>query len=134
MVVLCAKAKVEHADIDLWLERLMEVRGGDKESLDAYAGMMKGFLTNMDDRDLLSWAKHQVYIALGQLMSSAATLEIDACPLEGIIPAEYDKVLNLEGSGYVTTVGCALGYRSTDDKYAQLPKVRYEANQVLSRI
>ena len=134
MVVLCAKAKVNEADIDAWLERITKVRNVDKESLSGYAGMMNGFLSSKDDRGLLSWAQHQAYIALGQLMSTAAVLDIDACPLEGIIPAEYDKILNLEDSGYVTTVGCALGYRSNDDKYAELPKVRYDRDQVITNI
>lgn len=130
MVVLCAKADVGDADIDTWLERLVDVRNVERDSLDGYAGMMRGFIANMDQRDTLAWAKHQVYIALGQLMTSAAVLGIDACPMEGILPAEYDRVLDLEGSGYVTTVGCAMGYRSTNDKYADLPKVRYSQQQV----
>lgn len=131
MVVLCAKSPVVDSDIDVWLDRLTEVRNVEKDSLDGYAGMMRGFMANMDEAATLSWAKHQVYIALGQLMAAAAVLGIDACPMEGIIPAEYDKVLGLEGSGYVTTVGCAMGYRSADDKYAELPKVRYQADQVI---
>lgn len=134
MVVLCAKSPIGDTDIDTWLDRLTEVREVERDSLEGYAGMMRGFIANMDESALTSWAKHQVYIALGQLMAAAAVLDIDACPLEGIIPAEYDKVLNLEGSGYITTVGCAMGYRSADDKYAQVAKVRYQRDQVIENI
>jgi len=134
MLVLCAKADVGNTDIEAWLERLMEVRDVERGSLDVYAGMMHGFLEHMDEAALLAWAKHQVYIALGQLMAAAAVLEIDACPMEGIIPAEYDRILELEGSGYVTTVGCAMGYRAADDKYGELAKVRYPKDQVFTQV
>ena len=71
------------------------------------------------------WATSQAYIALGNFMTSAAVLGVDTCPLEGIEPAGYDKVLNLLGSGFATVVACAAGHRSAADKYAELAKVRY---------
>jgi len=131
MVVLCAKEKMESSDIETWLDRLVEVRDAPRESLDGYAGMMHGFFANMDEEATLSWAKNQVYIALGQLMTSAAVLGIDACPMEGIVPSEYNRILELENTGYSTAVACAMGYRSPDDKYASAPKVRYTVDQVL---
>jgi nitroreductase len=96
--------------------------------------MMSGFFGSMDQERTLAWAKNQVYIALGQLMTSAAVLSIDACPMEGIVPAEYDRILGLANSGFTTTVACAMGYRSSDDKYAELPKVRYSANEILKTV
>jgi hypothetical protein len=54
--------------------------------------------------------------------------------MEGLVPAEYDKVLKLNGSGYATVVACALGYRSAADKYASLAKVRYETKDLLQVI
>jgi hypothetical protein len=53
--------------------------------------------------------------------------------MEGLVPAEYDRILNLNGSGYATVVACALGYRAPGDKYAGLPKVRF-ATQDLVRV
>jgi hypothetical protein len=50
------------------------------------------------------------------------------------VPIEYDKVLNLNGSGYATVVACALGYRAAGDKYASLAKVRYEAKDLVQEI
>jgi nitroreductase len=80
------------------------------------------------------WAARQAYIALGNLMTCAAVLGVDACPMEGLDPAEYDRVLDLTGSGYATVVACALGYRATTDKYASLPKVRYEATELVQQV
>jgi nitroreductase len=77
------------------------------------------------------WAARQCYIALGNLMTSAAVLGVDACPMEGINPLEYDHVLGLNGSGFKTVVACALGYRAAGDKYASLPKVRFETKDLV---
>jgi hypothetical protein len=54
--------------------------------------------------------------------------------MEGIVPSEYDKILNLNGSGYATVVACALGYRAANDKYASLAKVRYETKDLVQMI
>ncbi len=134
LVVLAAKGPIGDGDLDAFIDATHSERGGEKESLQFYRDMMGGFIAKMSDDQLLNWAKNQVYIALGQLMASAAVLKIDACPMEGITPSEYDKILGLEGSGYFTTVACPMGYRSSDDKYASLAKVRYSKELVIQHI
>jgi len=59
---------------------------------------------------------------------------VDACPMEGLVPAEYDRILNLAGTGYATVVACALGYRAAADRYASLAKVRYDATELVRTI
>ena len=76
----------------------------------------------------------QAYIALGNFMTSAAMLGIDTCPMEGIVPAKYDELLGLPAEGYGTVVVCVAGYRAADDKYAMLPKVRFETDDVVKHI
>jgi nitroreductase len=71
------------------------------------------------------WAKKQAYIALGQFMTACALLQIDTCPMEGFVGAKFDEILGLEAQGLTAAVLCPSGYRSTDDRYASLPKVRY---------
>jgi len=134
LVVLCAKTKVCDDDIDIWLDHLAEARNVSRESLDGYAGMMREYLGQMDTTSSLSWAQNQVYIALGQLMTSAAILGIDACPMEGIIPTEYNRILGLENGPYQTTVACAMGFRSPDDKYATTPKVRFSRDEIVNPV
>ncbi len=97
-----------------------------------YRGMMVGDVVNGPRGKIAhEWATRQAYIALGNLMTCAAVLGVDACPMEGLVPAEYDKVLHLNGSGYATVVACALGYRAAGDKYANLAKVRYETKELV---
>ena len=81
-----------------------------------------------------AWNTRQVYIALGQLMTAAAVLGIDTCPLEGISPSDYDEILGLNGSGYATAVACALGHRAADDKYGAMPKARFPEEAVIAHM
>jgi nitroreductase len=80
------------------------------------------------------WAALQAYIALGNLMTSAALLGVDTCAIEGFVPAEYDAILGLKEQGYTPVVCCALGYRSTEDKYADLAKVRFPSADLIKTI
>jgi nitroreductase len=133
MVVLAIKADLNEADIDRYLARVCEVRGQTVESLGGYKRMMMGSLTE-PPFDVNEWAARQVYIALGQFMACAAVLAVDTCPMEGIDPAKYDEVLGIGAQGYRTVVACAAGYRSADDRYAQVPKVRFKTEDVVQVI
>jgi nitroreductase len=134
-VVLTARTKLTDADVDNWIQRLAEVRKTPVEMLGSYRGMMIGDVVH-GSRGKASheWAVRQVYIALGNLMTCAAVLGVDACPMEGIVPPEYDRILGLLDSGYATAVACALGYRSENDKYAALPKARLDAAELVRKI
>jgi nitroreductase len=133
-VVLTARTDLAAADIDAWLARMAEVQGTGPEAVAMLKGMIEGFAQAMSHEARHAWNIRQAYIALGQLMASAAVIGIDACPMEGISPAGYDHLLGLEGSGYATVVACALGYRAADDKYAVLPKARFERSKLISHI
>jgi nitroreductase len=80
------------------------------------------------------WTARQAYIALGNLLTCAAMLGVDACPMERFVPAEFVKVLGLTAQGYAAAVCCALGYRSTDDKYATTPKVRFPVDELVRTV
>jgi nitroreductase len=133
-VVFTARTEMNEADVTRWITRISSVRGVPAESLNFYRDMMLGNLVNgARGKAAHEWAARQTYIALGNLMTAAALLGVDACPMEGLAPAEYDKILQLNGSGYATVMACALGYRAAGDKNAALPKVRY-ATQDLVRV
>ena len=134
LVVLTARTDLTQADIDSWIARLSEIQGTPIEALAGLSGMISSFSSAMNPAEKQAWNTRQVYIALGQLMTSAAVLGIDSCPLEGISPADYDTILGLPGTGYATAVACALGYRSPEDKYAVAPKARFPDEQVIEHV
>ena len=132
LVAITAQQDITEADLDRFIARTAEVRGVAIDSLAGYKGYMMGDLVNGPRHAMIKeWAARQTFIALGNLLTSAAVLGIDACPLEGIEPAKYDEILGLGESGYATISTCPLGYRSDNDKYASAPKVRYEARDVI---
>jgi nitroreductase len=134
-VVFTARTEMKKADVDKLIARISSVRGVPAESMTPYWNMMVGDVVNGPrGQKAHEWAARQSYIALGNLMTCAAVLGVDACPMEGLNPVEYDKILNLAGSGYATVVACALGYRAASDKYAGLAKVRYETKDVVQYI
>jgi nitroreductase len=81
-----------------------------------------------------TWQTHQIYIALGNFMTAAALLGVDTCPMEGFEPGKFDEILDLTSTPYISVVCCAAGYRSADDKYAAMPKVRFSKEQLFTHI
>ena len=134
-VVFAARTSVTEAEIDTFIARIARTRGVTPESLASYRGMMTGMLLSDGFKPLVPhWTARQAYIALGNLLTSAALLGIDACPMEGFVPAEFDKVLALPAQGLASVVCCALGYRHADDKYAVAPKVRFPKSELVKRL
>ena len=123
-IVFTARTDVSPEDISGWVSRLAAVQGSSQEALAPMQGMIEGFVSAMPMEARQVWNTRQVYIALGQFMTTAALLGIDTCPMEGLDAKAYDQILGLEGSGYVTAVACAVGYRSADDHTAARPKAR----------
>jgi nitroreductase len=132
-VVFAARVKNTEADVDHYMARIAEVRGS---SIEAQAGFKKMLMADVvhgpRGQRALEWATNQAYIALGNFMTAAALLGIDTCPMEGIEPDPYDAILGLPAQGFRTAVACAAGYRSAEDKYAALPKVRFPAGELIS--
>lgn len=130
LVVLAARRTLDEDYIDRYLESIVQHRSVPKESLGGYRRMLMASVTESEGKHL-DWNSRQVYIVLGQLMTAAAMLGVDSCPMEGIDVAAYDRLLGLSDSDYSTVVACALGYRHEDDKYAAAPKVRFAANEMV---
>ena len=132
-IVFAARTTLGAEHINAFINRIAEVRGITTESLDSYRAMMNSSLINGGtlSKMIPEWAARQAYIALGNLMTSAAVLGVDACPIEGFEPDKYDEILQLKGSDFASVVCCALGYRAATDKYAALPKVRQPESQLV---
>jgi len=134
-VVFAARQKVDIAYLDFFFEEMCRIRGAEKESMSGYRKMIESDLQKGARSQMIpEWATRQVYIALGNLMTCAALLRIDTCPMEGIVPARYDEILKLQSTDYRTVVACAVGYRSSEDKYALAKKVRFSKEKLIEII
>ena len=74
----------------------------------------------MDDRAMFDWACKQCYIALGNMMSAAAMIGIDSCPVEGFIRKDVEAILAEDGlldtEKYGIACMAAFGYRIRQQK------------------
>lgn len=135
LVVFSAKKNFNEADVDAFINRTAAMRGVSVESLVPFRGMLVGgIVQSMDEKSRDAWARNQAYIALGNLLTSAALLGIDACPMEGFDRAQYDEILGLNAQGYASAVIATVGYRTGTDKNANAPKVRFPKEQVFAHI
>lgn len=125
-VVISYLEKLDLNYIEKYISRISEVRAQTLQSLEEYKNrMIESLIKGPRAQKIDSWSQRQCFIALGFALQTAALLKIDACPMEGIIPDEYDKILKLSGTGYKTLATIAFGYRHPEDKYQFQKKVRW---------
>lgn len=134
-VVLAARKELDDAYLNFFFDEMARIRGVSRESFSGYQKMIESDLKQGPRSKMIQeWATRQVYIALGNLMTCAAMLKIDTCPMEGINPPKYDEILKLNSTPYRTAVACAVGYRSKEDKYAEAKKVRFNREKLVQTI
>jgi nitroreductase len=124
LLVFAVNTNTNSDSVDEFIDLISETRNFPKENLAGYADMMKGSLQSQSPEQVEAWSTKQAYIALGFALVTAATLDIDACPMEGFSPDDFDRILNLNQLGLKSKVVMTVGYRSKDDGYQQLAKVR----------
>lgn len=84
-----------------------------KETLEFYLNLYNSHLENTlsSDENIYSWTARQTYIASANMMTAAATLGIDSCPIEGFDKVAVEEILELDISKYQLSLVLPLGYR-----------------------
>jgi len=132
LVVFTIKKNLSEKDVDAYLDRIAEIREVPRDSLHALRQTLIGsVIRGWDDARRREWSSRQAYIALGNFLTSAALLGIDACPMEGVDRLKYNELLGLDELGLQTVVVAAAGYRSNMDQYATAKKVRFARDEVI---
>lgn len=135
LVVFAAKKNFNEADVDAFIKHTAATRGVPVESLNPFRDMLVGGIVRaLDEPGRDTWARNKAYIALGNFLTSAALLGIDACPMEGFDRAQYDQILGFHEQGFANAVIATLGYRATSDPYAAAPKVRFLKEQIFAHV
>lgn len=119
VVIILAKKNARY-DSEFMLKAL-ERRNLPEDQMQMARDMYKKFQTHDlkiadDERALFDWTRKNTYIALANMLTGAAMLGIDSCPIEGM---DYDAVTQLlteEGlldpEDYGVSVAATFGYRS----------------------
>ncbi len=135
VVVFAIRKDLDAAYVERYVERIAEVRSLPVESLRRMRDTMIGDLVTGPRHAWIDhWAARQTYLALGNFLTCAAVLGVDATPMEGFEPPKVDEILGLPAKGYAAVVCAAAGYRNPDDAYAKQPKVRFPADALIHRI
>lgn len=70
------------------------------------------------DRTIFDWASKQTYIALANMLTVAAFLQIDSCPIEGFNIEKVEEILKNEGildtEHFGVSVMASFGYRAKE--------------------
>ena len=111
VIILAAidSVKVESGEVKKRFTR----RDMSQESLDFYMDIYAKHLekTLSTDENIYHWTSKQSYIALGNMMTAAAYLGIDSCPIEGFEKENVEEILGLDTSKYQLSVVVPFGYR-----------------------
>jgi len=107
-------AGIENAKVESGMpKKRFTRRDMPQETLDFYMDIYAKHLekTLSTDENIYAWTAKQSYIALGNMMTAAAFVGIDSCPIEGFEKENVEEVLGLDTSKYQLAVVVPFGYR-----------------------
>ena len=133
VIVIASRTDIDAAYISDYVDLVEAQRELGGDVLDDYKVVMTGAITRMSDDELRNWAAKQAYLTLGTLLAACAALGIDACPMEGFVPTEYNEILGLNELNLDATVVIPVGYRADDDTTQQQKKVRRPLSDMVIR-
>ena len=90
-----------------------ERRDMPKEQLDFYLDLYTNHLSHTlsSDENIYSWTARQTFIAAGNMMTAAAFIGIDSCPIEGFEKEKVEEILHVNTSKYQLSLVLSFGYR-----------------------
>ena len=111
VVVLCAIENVKPSSGEP-LKRFARRPLSDEQKagyLELYAKHLAQTLSS--NENIYQWTSRQTYIALANMMTAAAFIGIDSCPIEGFEKEKVEEILALDTSKWQVSVLLPLGYR-----------------------
>lgn len=134
ILIFANYTSIDENYINAYIENIAETRNTTSDNLKGFKNMLTGSILNLKSEDQNQWAAKQTYIALGNLLTAAAALKIDACPMEGFDTQKFDSLLGLKEKGLTTAAIATIGYRSEADKSQYSPKVRKNKEELFNRL
>lgn len=134
LLVLCIQDNIDEKDVLVHFDNIKRTRNTPDEVLSPFKAQLTEAITTMPEVKKEAWAKNQAYIALGNLMTVCAVENIDSCPMEGFIPEAMDEALGLDKMGLKSVLLLPVGFRSEDDFFSTLKKVRKPISETVIEI
>ena len=95
------------------------------EKIEAYINLYSEFLAETsfaDDQKTLAWSSKQCYIAAANMMTGAASMAVDSCPIEGFEKTKVEELLKIDTKMYQVALILPFGYRlNPQPQHIRLP-------------
>jgi nitroreductase len=134
VLVICIQENFTSKEVESYFDLVKEIRNTPDEVLNSFRSFLVAEIDKKTPEELNVWNKNQAYLALGNLLTVCAVEQIDACPMEGFIPEQYDEILGLKAHGLTSTLVLPVGFRADDDAMKELAKVRKELKDSIIEI
>lgn len=132
VLVLCTKTDLDTAFLDAHANNMRDTRSQQEEQIKGFRAHLHTAIGAKDADTIKTWNDKQAYIALGQLLTACALLQLDATPMEGFDPIALNELLELDKQGLHCVLICTIGKRAEDDHYQHLKKVRRAKKELFS--
>ena len=83
------------------------------EQIEGYIKLYSEFMaeTFSSDEKTFCWTARQTYIALANMMTGAASIGIDSCPIEGFEKEKVEEILGIDRTKWQVSVIVSFGFR-----------------------
>ncbi|MGJ8549536.1 NAD(P)H-dependent oxidoreductase [Winogradskyella wichelsiae] len=124
---LSMKAPMVKHDSEYIMHMMKDVKQLPQEVIEMYSTFYREFQErdfDLDtDKKLFDWSSKQTYIALGNMMTAAALIGIDSCPIEGFHQEKAEALLKdkfgVDTDKYGLSFMTAFGYRKADPEFGK---------------
>lgn len=124
---LSMKAPMTKWDSDYIMYMMKDVKQFPEDVIEIYSKFYREFQESdfeLDtDKKLFDWASKQTYIALGNMMTAAAMIGIDSCPIEGFHEQKTEALLrekfDIDTTKYGLSFMVAFGHRKEAPPHAK---------------
>ncbi len=127
VIVILNRPNIVKPDTD-YVKTMFKRRNLSAEATSAYIERYQGHMKE-EVEPLMSycaWTSKQCYIALANIMTAAAAVGIDSCPIEGFVKRDVEATLEIQTDDEVAVV-VALGYRAGE----QTTRLRHNPAQII---
>lgn len=114
LVVVLARKDVRSSDV--YTQSQLLRWGLEPEAHKGLLSLYEGWVDGRDDHTITMWSEKQCYIASANMMSAAAFIGIDSCPIEGFLSDKVDTILGLDTSVFHSALLIPFGYRAKEQR------------------
>lgn len=138
IVALTRKADMRH-DSEYLNNFMKDVQNLPEDVVEMKTGFFKAFQESdfkllESKRSLSDWANKQSYIAMGNMLTAGAVINVDSCPIEGFNKESTEKVLEekfgIDMNNFDLSYMMAFGYAK--DPENKFPKTRRKMEDIVT--